>query len=42
MGMLPSVTKRTVVWYNLSAESDKDVLRFKVLSDEELFPGGKN
>ena len=42
MGMLPSVTKRTVVWYNLSAQSDKDVLRFKVLTDEELYPGGLN
>ena len=40
MGMLPSVTKRTVVWYNLSAQSEKDVLRFKVLTDEELYPGG--
>lgn len=40
MGMLPSVTKRTVAWYNLSAQSDKDVLRFKVLTDEDLYPGG--
>ena len=40
MGMLPKVTKRTVVWYNLSADSEKDVLRFKILTDEELFPGG--
>jgi len=40
MGMLPAVSKRTVVWYNLSADSDKDVLRFIVLSDEELYPGG--
>ena len=40
MGMLPKVTKRTVVWYNLSADSEKDVLRFKILTDEELYPGG--
>ena len=40
MGMLPSVTKRTVVWYNLTADSEKDVLRFKILTDEELYPGG--
>ena len=40
MGMLPAVTKRTVVWYNLTADSEKDVLRFKVLTDEELYPGG--
>ncbi len=40
MGMLPAVTERTVVWYNLSADSDKDVLRFIVLTDEELYPGG--
>ena len=39
-GMLPAVTKRTVVWYNLSVESDKNVLRFKVLTDDELYPGG--
>jgi hypothetical protein len=39
-GILPKVTKRTVVWYNLSADSEKDVLRFKILTDEELYPGG--
>lgn len=41
MGMLPNVSKRTVVWYNLSSDSDKDVLRYKILTDEELYPGGK-
>ena len=42
-GMLPRVSKRTVVWYNLieSEEKDKDVLRFKILTDDELYPGGK-
>ncbi len=39
-GMLPSVTERTVVWYNLTADSEKDVLRFKILTDDELYPGG--
>jgi len=41
LGMLPRVSKRTVVWYNLSSDSDKDVLRYKILTDEELYPGGK-
>jgi len=40
MGMLPTVSNRTVVWYNLSSDSDKDVLRYKILTDEELYPGG--
>ncbi|MEX1376664.1 MAG: hypothetical protein AB1Z23_04210 [Eubacteriales bacterium] len=40
-GMLPKVSKRTVVWYNLSSDSDKDVLRYKILTDEDLYPGGK-
>ncbi len=40
-GMLPKVSKRTVVWYNLSSDSDKDVLRYKILTDEELYPGGE-
>lgn len=41
-GMLPTVSNRTVVWYNilLSEELDKDVLRYKILTDEELYPGG--
>ncbi len=38
-GMMPKVTRRTVVWYNLDAQ-DKDVLRYKILTDEELYPGG--
>ncbi len=40
-GMLPKVSKRTVVWYNLSSDSTKDVLRYKILTDDELYPGGK-
>lgn len=40
LGILPEVSKRTVVWYNLSSDSDKDVLRYKILTDEELYPGG--
>jgi len=40
LGMLPKVSKRTVVWYNLSSDSDKDVLRYKILTDDELYPGG--
>lgn len=34
----PLVANRTVVWYNHSAEAGKDVLRYKVLSDEDIFP----
>lgn len=41
-GMLPTVSNRTVVWYNilLSKELDRDVLRYKILTDDELYPGG--
>lgn len=39
-GMLPTVSNRTVVWYNLTSDSDKDVLRYKILTDDELYPGG--
>ena len=39
-GIMPSITGRTVIWYNLSAGGDKDVLRYKMLSDENLYPKG--
>jgi len=41
-GMLPEVSRRTVVWYNLSADSEKDVLRYKILTDQDLYPGESN
>jgi len=37
-GMLPLVHNRTVVWYNLSADSEKDMLRYIVLDEEEIYP----
>lgn len=37
-GMLPLVHNRTVVWYNLSSDSKKDTLRYKVLTEEEIHP----
>jgi hypothetical protein len=37
-GMLPMVTGRTVVWYNLSSGKEGDVLRYIILTDEELYP----
>lgn len=40
MGMLPFASKRTVVWYKLPADSD--VLRYKIITDDELYPGGLN
>ncbi|MGI5877163.1 MAG: hypothetical protein ACOX7W_01000 [Christensenellales bacterium] len=37
-GILPVVTGRTVVWINKSAHSDRDVLRYIILSDQDLYP----
>lgn len=37
-GIQPVVNNRTVVWYNYSNTENKDVLRFKVLTDEDLYP----
>lgn len=37
-GILPVVTGRTVVWQNLSADSSKDVLRYIILTDKDLYP----
>ncbi len=35
-GMLPCVNGRTAVWYNLSSDSSKDALKYKILTDEDL------
>lgn len=37
-GMLPLAQNRTVVWYNLSANSEKDMLRYKVLDEQDIHP----
>lgn len=37
-GILPVVTGRTVVWLNKSAASNRDVLRFIILTDRDLYP----
>jgi hypothetical protein len=37
-GILPVVTGRTVVWLNKSASSTRDVLRFIILTDQDLYP----
>ncbi len=40
-GMLPQINGRTVVWQNNGAGGSKDTLRFKILTDEDLYPYGK-
>jgi len=40
-GMLPQINGRTAVWLNNGAAGDKDTLRFKILTDEDLYPYGK-
>lgn len=40
-GMLPQINGRTVVWQNTGAGGSKDTLRFKILTDEDLYPYGK-
>jgi len=40
-GILPQVNGRTVIWQNTAADGSKDTLRFKVLTDEDLYPYGK-
>lgn len=35
-GMLPTINGRTAVWYNLSSDSSKDALKYKILTDEDL------
>ena len=39
-GILPQVYGRTVLWQNKSVSGGRDVLRYKVLSDEDLYPAG--
>jgi len=39
-GILPQVHGRTVVWQSKTDASGKDVLRYKILTDEELYPSG--
>ncbi|MFR1759906.1 MAG: hypothetical protein ACLSX2_09385, partial [Christensenellaceae bacterium] len=39
-GILPQVYGRTVIWQNKSIGGGRDVLRYKILTDEELYPGG--
>ena len=39
-GILPQVYGRTVIWQNKSVSGGRDVLRYKVLTDEELYPAG--
>ncbi len=39
-GILPQVYGRTVIWQNKSIGGGRDVLRYKILSDEDLYPGG--
>ena len=38
-GMLPEAYGRTVVWYDITAGSGTDVLRYKILSDQDLLLG---
>ncbi len=39
-GILPQVYGRTVIWQNKSIGGGRDVLRYKILTDEDLYPGG--
>ena len=39
-GILPEVYGRTVIWQNKTGEGGGDVLRFKILTDEDLYPAG--
>ena len=39
-GILPQVYGRTVIWQNKSVSGGRDVLRYKILTDEDLYPAG--